>query len=103
MAAGKKRTPSFGEKNLKQLSSSALAACSLAFLGLSTPATAQKVTQVPPMMRGDTSATEAGWTVTPLFTVGEAAPNFTPVGETGDRHHLRSHRKNRHRRLVVRR
>ena len=38
------------------------------------------VTAEAPMIRGDTPATSKGWSVTPLFTIGEMVGNFQPVG-----------------------
>lgn len=57
----------------------ALAALSAA--GLAAPAAAaQSLTQYPPMLRGDTPETSQGWTVQPLFTVGDSGRGFVPPG-----------------------
>jgi len=38
------------------------------------------VTVEPPMVRGNTPATDHGWSATPLFTVGESIGTYQPVG-----------------------
>ena len=44
------------------------------------PAPFLHLTQEPSMVRGDTAATDNGWTATPLFTVGESIGPYQPVG-----------------------
>lgn len=53
-----------------------------ALLGLALPSAAYQVniTTEAPMLRGDTQLSSAGWTVTPLFTVGESFGDYLPVG-----------------------
>lgn len=53
----------------------------LAAAGLLQFTAAAQVTLEAPMQRGDTAATQNGWTSTPIFTVGEAtASGYLPVG-----------------------
>lgn len=57
----------------------ALTALAVGVLGLAAPASAQS-TSYPPMLRGDTAATDKGWDVTALVTVGDSGHGYTPTG-----------------------
>jgi hypothetical protein len=63
---------------------SVLSGISAAQVGLQTSAPSIKeftlVTGEAPMVRGDTANADAGWTVTPLFTVSEFIGAFQPTG-----------------------